>query len=88
MTTDDLVEILRHYPGRRVILQGYESGFADVAEVREQAIVVGANTMPSPRDSALMGSTAAEVGAGDHEKPGPGQAADEVAVLLVRAGRW
>lgn len=36
MTTEDLIEILKRYPGMRVCVEGYEGGFDDPrAQVRE-----------------------------------------------------
>ncbi|XYJ88730.1 hypothetical protein AEMCBJ_14610 [Cupriavidus necator] len=87
MKVAELIEVLRGYPAdARVVVQGYEFGYDDIASVARQPLSIESNWISRP---GLAGApfVPAEWGAGAHDEPIAGEVPDEVAVYLKGAHR-
>lgn len=70
MTTEELIEILKQHPGKRVVVDGYESGLEDIftENVKEVEIKLNCNSCD------LFGT---------HDLAKPGKS-DEIALWIQR----
>lgn len=84
MTVADLIATLStHPPERRVVVDGYEGGFDDIAPVNEIAIVPDANMIPQffgGEPNTIPG----ECGVGRHALMENGDGDSEVVVYIKR----